>query len=79
MVSPYLFVLVRGLRVDRFDGDAVRVGRWIEGEGIVAERWCKVPAQNLAMLRLCIIRESSDHQLSRKQIKFATIPDQTSN
>jgi hypothetical protein len=48
-------------------GDAVSIGRWIESEGVRTKRGREVPAKNLAVLRLCVITESSDDQLSRKR------------
>ena len=62
-----LFVLPGGLGFDLCDGDAVSVGRRIEGESVLAKGGREVPAKNLAVLRLCVVGESSDHELSRKR------------
>jgi hypothetical protein len=65
--SVSLFVRPGGLGIDLCDGDAVSVGRRIEGESVLAKGGREVPAKNLAVLRLCVVGESSDHELSRKR------------
>jgi hypothetical protein len=63
-VSPLLFL--GGFGFDLCDGDAVSIGRRIEGEGVVAEGGRKVPGEYLAMLRLCVIGKGSDDELARQ-------------
>src|SRR5580704_7313145 len=59
-----LFVLTGGPGVDLCDGDAASVGRWIEGEGILAVGGRQVPSEDLAVLRLCVVSEGSDDELA---------------
>ena len=59
-----LYFLPRSCGFDLCDGDAVSVGRWIEGEGIVAEGGRQVPGEDLAVLRLCVIGEGADDELA---------------
>src|SRR5580698_5708891 len=64
-MSPLLFLC--GFSVDLCNRDAANAGRWNEGEGIVAEGRREVPRENFTVLRLCVIGESPDDELSRKR------------
>jgi hypothetical protein len=61
-----LLVLLTDLAIDLCDGDAVSIRRRIEGESVLAKGGRQVPVHDLAVLRLCVISESSDDQLSWK-------------
>jgi hypothetical protein len=63
-VSPSLSL--SGLGFNLCDCDALNAGRWIEGEGIVAEGGGEIPGEDLRVLRLCIVGEGSDDELARK-------------
>jgi hypothetical protein len=64
-VFPLLFLSRLGF--DLGDGDAHSTGRRIEGEGIVAEGWRKVPGELLDVFRFCVVSEGTNDELAGKR------------